>query len=249
MIWAILFIVVVIISAVLALRSLKDYQETPLQNLGYGIFYIRNLKNFSLDTLKKIYQFSLKNDCLISFERLFKGKESVLIIFAPRSITSLFPELSFLELEDYLIPAKQQLNPSLDMGGKKINLNQVLPWIIESKNNSKKPLIVKQGFLKQIDIKDNQRFFWQIVTFPLKQENKVQVTIRAMAVDSDPISRVELAKTLDAEIINSTGLSRKVKQPPQQSLYESYRERTLIPKEVSSFNLDLEELFQLLAIN
>ncbi len=248
MLWIILFVVVILISGFLALRSMKDYQETPLSHLSYGLFYLSQKSNFTSDTLTKLHQFALKYDCLISLERLFKGEDNVLVIYSPKQIVNEFPELALIELEDYLLPASSTSSSGINNDEKKINLNQVLPWIIEPKNNPKKTLSVKSSFLKMMELNPKQRFFWQIVIFPLKENTNFQVTIRSMAVDNDPNFRVELAKKLDTMIGENTGLTRKTKQPPASAIFESFRERTLIPKEVSSFVLDKQELFSLLGL-
>ena len=61
--WIILFLLSVGISFVLALRSMRDYQEIPQKSdLDYGLFLIRRLDNFDAKLLDSMREFVLAKD-------------------------------------------------------------------------------------------------------------------------------------------------------------------------------------------
>ncbi len=97
----VLFILVFLISFFLSLYSMRDFQHTPSEKEEYGVFLIKNPVVLNTEILGQILDISSKKDSMISFERLFKGSEVALVIFAPRVLVSQFKELDLLELEDY----------------------------------------------------------------------------------------------------------------------------------------------------
>src|SRR5690348_3290960 len=102
MIWLVVFGVIIIISIFLALRSMKDYQDIPMDNLKYSLYLIRNRAAFNEEVLSQFHQKIASLDSHFSFERLFKGAEEALVMFAPNSVMNNFSELQPLEIEDYL---------------------------------------------------------------------------------------------------------------------------------------------------
>lgn len=247
MIWIILFIIIVATSAFLAFRSMKNYQEIPHPKQGFSLFLVRNKDQFNLDVLNKLYFLAQTSDSFFSIERLFKGSQSALLIFGPKSILLTQPQLNLLELEDYLYNDMGE-EPFSNLQ-KKTNKNDSYTIAIEPKNNPKKQLNVKNGFLKLLDLYPEQYFFWQVVCFPVKGNlNPFQVTVRAMVADSDLHQRVELVKKMTAHITEFTGLPSDNKNAPPSVLYDDFRNRSLIPKEVSAFVLDSEEVLNLLSL-
>ncbi len=102
LLWAILFLIIITISAVLAYKSMKDYQQKPAVRSGeYTLFLIRN-SNTLPQILDSLHDAILKSGQMVSLERLFKGKKSALVIFGPKNILKTFADqLNLLELEDY----------------------------------------------------------------------------------------------------------------------------------------------------
>ncbi len=100
--WIILFLIVVALSFILAFLSMKDYKAAPKDfKSDYGLFLIRNSKNLSPQILASISQKEGKNH-IISVERLIKGIQAALVIYAPKELLAPFLEtLNLLELEDY----------------------------------------------------------------------------------------------------------------------------------------------------
>lgn len=248
MLWIVLFVLIVLISAFLAWRSMKGYQELPEESLTHGLFLIKNLEALTGESIARLHSFALNNNLILSLEKLFKGKDSAIVIFGPANLSENFQELGLVELEDYLLTAKDSKTPVFEE--KKVNLNDSFPWTIQPKNNSKKDLTIKTGFLKSEDLEVNQRFFWQIVLSPIRgTPTNFQSTVRAIVVDPSPISRVEFAKKIDNQIQNFTGLSKKTTEVQSSAgIFESFRQRTLIPKEISPFVLSGEELMNLLGL-
>lgn len=242
-IWIGLFFVVLIISFFLAMRSMKNFQEIPLEHLEYSLFLIQQSAALNTESLKRIHDLALSLDCVISLEKLTKGGQSVLALYAPRQFEKSFPELSLLELEDYInrsIAENTSAEPT-----KQISKDISLPWVIAPKNRSKE-LNLSESFFNQISLKEMQHFFWQIVMQPLKQSDDFQVTIRAMVVEKDPAERVEIAKHIDNLINESTGLIKESREHSSGIIFESFAKRTIVPKEVSRFELTSQEIISLL---
>lgn len=101
-VWFTLFLIVIVISFLLALMSMRDYAEIPRKSsVEYSLFLIRS-PSLNQELLSTFQQKSAEKGLLFSFERLFKGSESALCIFGPKEILGQFNEiLDLLELEDY----------------------------------------------------------------------------------------------------------------------------------------------------
>lgn len=248
MIWIILFIIVVAVSAFFAYRSMRSFQELPSPQLGYTLFLVNNLKEFTLQTLDKLFQYSLNNNSYFSLEVLFKGPQVVLAIFAPKDISGYFQNLGLIEIEDYLLGQENESQvQSATSTTPKTDVNHAYAWLIQPKNNLKKKISVSENFFRMLDLKDNQKFFWQVVASPVKNSDiQFQVTIRAMVEEADPNLRVELAKEMDREINSGTGLLRQANLNSNSEMYNNFKKRTLIPKEVRKFILQKEEIYDLL---
>ena len=129
--WIILFILVLIISYVLAAKSMKDFTQTPA-SYEYGLFLIRQTRSLNEPLLNLIRQDLQQTDLAVSFERLFKGRQKALAVFGPRIILSKFSErLNLLELEDYT----------------NVDKSLVTGWEVEVKNSQQIPLLEQQEHL------------------------------------------------------------------------------------------------------
>lgn len=244
MIWVIAFFIIILISSVLAYRSMRDYEEFPDSLSLNALFYIGNPQALTTQTLKKLYDLNIAKKQFFSLEKLIKGKEKARVIFGSRDLVTDFPELNLVELEDYLDNESSLLSPDAD---KKVNVNQALSWLIEPKNNSKKAILVTDE-LKNLSVEENQKVFIQAVLMPAqKPDGEVfQATLRVMVVDQDPIKRVELAKSVDQILKASTGLNKHQDAFPESRKFDSFKQRSLIPKEVAEFNLSAGEVLSLL---
>lgn len=98
MIWIVAFFIIILVSAVLAFRSMKDYEEFP-DNLSLNtLFFIGNPQNLTAGSLKKLHGVFLGRKQFFSIERLNKGKERALVIFGPKDLPEILPELNLVEI-------------------------------------------------------------------------------------------------------------------------------------------------------
>lgn len=245
MVWVILFLIIIFVSAVLAFRSMKDYEEFPESLSLNAPFFVGNPQSFTEESLKKLYKAFSDRKQLFSIERLNKGKERALVIFGPRDLIEILPELNLLEIEDYLADVNS-LN--YDNTDKKVGINQTLTWLVEPSVNNKKLLHVGSG-IKNLDISENQKFFIQIVCIPEDNRisNNFQSTVRVMVVDNDPMEKIILAKKLRQLWEEDTGLNFREDNFPEQKKFESFKIRSLIPKEITQFPLSGYDVFALIS--
>ena len=130
-----MFILIVSLSYALAKKSMKDFTETPIGD--NALYLIRNKHKFS-EALQTILQQMQNSSLSISFERLFKGKKSALVVFGPKKLLEkLVPILDLIELEDYT---------DVDKG-------QVTAWEVKA--------LEKPKSLPELD--ENEHFWWQLI--------------------------------------------------------------------------------------
>lgn len=149
--WVILFLLIVAISFILAIRSMKDYQEVPQKlKQEYGLFLIRRTNNFNAQVLDAILKLITAEGLIVSIERLFKGNETTLTVFGPKTQLNKFSaELGLLELEDY----------AADLETKDISV-----WELGVKVPFKfNPDSLDNVFDNLPALDPNDRFFWQVV--------------------------------------------------------------------------------------
>lgn len=246
-IWLIIFFIIILISSVLAYRSMKDYEEIP-DNLSLNsVFYIGNPENFTIEILKKMHSLFLSRKQFFSIEKLYKGAEKAITIFGSRELVSFLPELNLIELEDYLVGelpvylGRQEQNSEVDA-------NRTITWLIEPKNNPKRQ-IHPGPELKDLSIGDNQKVFLQAVCMPEKDNADAvfQTTWRLMVSDKDSIERVILAKKVDRIFTQQTGLNKHDDDFPELKKFESFKNRSLVPKESANFPMSAREIFDILA--
>lgn len=151
LIWIILFFAVLIASFILALKSMGDYQEQPFGlGLKYSLFLIKNPTALTSSLLEEIYHELLKNNAIVTLEKLFNGEKSALVLFAPKKLSDkITTTLDLLELEDYSL--KEIINfKALEIGSKNLS-----------------PKILDQDFfLKVPQLKEGEQLWWQIVLKP-----------------------------------------------------------------------------------
>ncbi len=241
LIWIIIFVIIILISSVLAYRSMKDYEEVPDDSVLMSVFYIRSPENFNAEILRKIYEFLYPRREFFSIEKLYKGKEKALVLYGPRDLTNLLPELNLFELEDYLVgEGESYLGEDMD---KKVDVNRSVTWLVEPKNNSKRQINPGSG-LSDITVGESQNIFIQAVCFPEKENSEpvFQTTWRIMVADKDAIERVSLAKKAEASFRAATGLNKSSDPYPESKKFESFKQRSLVPKEVAPFPMVAGEI-------
>jgi hypothetical protein len=237
MIWIIIILAIIIISFILALRSMKNYQEVPTTKFPYGVFLIRN-ENFVLQngTLNELYKFCLEANAIISIERLWKGSQKALVLYAPQNIGQFLPELELLEIEDYIEKEAKD-------NQKKASVDEVIVWNYHPKNEQE--LTIPETFLKDLQFNQDQNVFWQIVLNATKKENHFQLNCRVMVVEPDVHKRIELAKRIDQYIFNTLGLKKKETKDSISVLFDNYKKRVLVPVEVEGFVLSTQTIKKL----
>lgn len=200
--WLALFLLVVAISFVLAFQSMKDYQEIPHKsNLEYALFLIRQPSNFNAKFLEALYEQILKEGLIVSVERLFKGRESALVIFGPKKILLPYQTyLNLLELEDY------------SMG---INKEEISVWEVGTKSDKREEFLQSDShniFKTLPQLLDNEQFWWQIILAAKKGKDGkklFQTQIRAVVYSKDHLRRKQLSEALH----NMAGELSKVPKP------------------------------------
>ena len=212
MLWVLLFLIIVGLSFVLAMWSMKDYQEIPQEaKTDYSLFLVRNTNNFNatfLDTL----QTTAKSGQIISLERLFKGTQSALAIFGPKIILEQYTtQLNLLELEDY---------------AQNLSSQDLYIWEMGSKGFGKLDAAIDSVF-KNLPALDNQdQFFWQVVLGVKKGKDIFFPTqIRAATYSSDQARRNTLVTAL--QDVSFGGLVKVPTPFSQAQLLDFYKLRSL----------------------
>lgn len=155
-IWIALFIAILAVSFILALRSMGDFKESPSESKElYSLFLIRNPQALTAGILDYIYQSTLDNGLIVSLELLFKGDRSALVIYGPQEILQpLSNTLELLELEDYSF----RLDPT-QMADKYAG------WEMGVKRHeSLLPVIDFEQYIPRL--KANEQFWWQVLIRP-----------------------------------------------------------------------------------
>lgn len=198
---------VMAVSFVLALTSMRDFTEIPSRTGGdFSVFLIRQIRGLNEQFFNLLYN-DLKHTGLnISFERLFKGKESALVVFGPKKLLMSYKDfLNLLELEDYT---------------SNVNIGQMTAWEVGIKNTSQ---LNTEGFKNALLLSDDEQFWWQLVLWVNKQ-SLFQAQIRAIAISSDAERRKSLTKTL--QNLSNTGFIKLPKAFSDTQLIDFYKKRS-----------------------
>jgi len=182
--WVVLFVLVVAISFVLALNSMRDFQEeVPEAGEDYGLFLIRHTRGLN-GLFDQLHDDLFESGLNISFERLFKGKKSALVVFGSRKLLTKYQDfLNLLELEDYT---------NVDVEG-------VNAWEVGVKQNGKWTMDNGQLFGSLPSLSDTEQFWWQLILWVNKDNPSTKLfqnQIRAVVLSSDVIKRKNLTQTL-----------------------------------------------------
>ena len=228
----VLFLLVLLISLLLAYRSMRDFRLTPTKaRLDYGLFLIRNPDGLTKDLLDTIHADIAKNNLIFSLERLFRGNESALVIFGPKNILKVFDNLNLLELEDYT----------------KGDSLEISAWEVGLKNPE---VVVKFDplFENLPQLNTMEQFWWQVNCEPLRAnpgENLFSAQIRCVLLTKD-LSR---QKKLSLELTKlGASILSKIPQPfTSQKILEFYKMRS-ITRTKHNLKLKSVEVLQLVAL-
>lgn len=241
-IWIVLFSVIILISFILALRSMRDYHEIPVHSkTAYSLYLIKNEANLTKDLLTRINSIIDQKRLVISFERLCKGSKKALVVYGPISILkTFFEELNLMELENYTLNDNE--------GQSK------LCWEISSKNfqgRSEESV----GFYKALeDLNDGEQFWWQLVLQPLCEKKGLslmfKVMIRAVVITDSDEKNQKIKQSLD-QVIKESELSVLPQVYSSKQIFEFYQQRslsqTLLVKDEGHFVCSVEDVRQLLS--
>lgn len=239
-----------VISFILAWRSMGGFEEEPKNSKSYSMYWVKNISLFNSQTVHKLYDCVNSVHGVCSFERLFKGNQSALVLFAPSQIVSCVPELELVEIEDYLQPIHMKM--SSQPTTTKIHVNTVLGWGVDITNQTNKTT----GFIWQnMPLEEGQQLFWQIVALPLKSRKesrnappRFQVTLRCLVVDPKPQDRINLAKRIDAYLGQYLGVRKECTRLSTRAIFESFIKRSFFPKQVKPSLVDSLQIVHLLGM-
>lgn len=222
-IWVALFLIVIIVSFILALRSMRDYHELPLHSQAvYSLFLVKNEAGLTEDLLKRISEIIGKKRLIISFERLFKGLKKALVVYGPVIILEqLNKELDLTELEDYSLKNKQ------------LSKQNILSWEVSSKyfqKNNETSL----RFTEVIkDLSDNEELWWQLILQPRCDRNDLQpmfkAIIRVAVISADKQKSQNIKLNLEKHIKES-GLLVLPQAYSSTQILQFYQQRSLPQK-------------------
>ena len=224
--WIIIFIIVIFISLILAVLSMKDYSKIQkIPNIEYGLFLIRRTSHLSLEILNNIWT-DLEND-LVSFEKLFKGEESALLIYGPKDLLkSFYFELNLLELEDY-IPKDE---------------DSLYFWEFGLKGDLSR---LENLYEKLPTLSKTEQFWLQIVLGSIHQRNVFRGEIRAVVYSQDSLSSAKLVHFL--RNLSPSYLIRLPKAYSNKQILDSYKSRSLGLKETKTV-LNPQQILKLLQV-
>lgn len=210
--WVALFVLVLAISFILALLSMRDYQHVIEGD--NSLFLIRNPQQ-----LKEL----LTSSTNVVLERLFRGKETALVVFGPRETLAKYRlQLDLVELEDYTNCDK----------------DQVVSWEVGVKE-------VSGGIFKDLPVlKDTEQFWWQLLIYQNpKNKGLFQTQIRAVFISEDSQRRKEISQKLQNI---SPNLFKIPKAFSNEQLLNSYKTRAFLQR--SNNNLDLASILKLISV-
>lgn len=241
-VWIILFLIIIIISFILALRSMRDYHEIPVHSkTAYSLYLIKNETNVTKDLLTRMNSIIDQKRLVISFEKLYKGSKKALVVYGPISILkTFFEELNLMELEDYTFNDNE--------GQSK------LCWEISSKNFQGRPE-KSVGFYKALEgLDDGDQFWWQLVLQPLCEKKGLssmfKVMIRVVVITDSDEKNQKIKQALD-KIIKESELLILPQVYSSKQVFEFYQQRslsqTLLVSGEGHFVCSVEDVRQLLS--
>lgn len=204
-----LLVLIIVISGLSAYLSMRDFptsaEDFKAEN---SLFLIR--KPINLQFILSVHNALLKGSSIISLERLFKGKESALVIYGPKKILQKIGfSLDLLELEDY---TKPKSNFSVLEIGEKVGSNF-------SKRES-----IFTNFPK---LDEEEQVWCQLVLQTASSKDKhFNAQIRIVAVSRSLQRRDKIFKVLES----SSHLVKIPKPYSSSQLLDFYQKRTVLGK-------------------
>lgn len=227
--WIVLFILIIAVSFVLAIRSMRDYQENPSSGEEYGLFLIRKIAALNKQVLDSINNDLLVSKQFITFERLIKGDKSALVVYGPENVLLDYKEsLDLLELLDYT----------------NVDLEYFSAWEVGLKNTKQLTREEIRNYFKKFpSLSTDEQFWWQLILFP-KKDRHFQIQIRAVVISSDVSKRESLTFTL--QNLEPNLLIKLPKAFSNAQLLDFYQKRSF-NKSPNNLNISSNEVYALLS--
>lgn len=148
-----------------------DYRENPAAATSrYSLFLVRNPQALTMEVMEDLHKATLKDKLILSFERLYKGAKSALVVYGPLSILQpLISQLELLELEEY----SRKLEPNqIQAGALAPNaLDGVMAWEVGSKRAPHEILEVRDLINQVPQLGEHEEFWWQVVVQPVSSSS------------------------------------------------------------------------------
>lgn len=219
--WLVLFLLIIAASFILALQSMRDYQEIPQKSQEeYSLYLVRQTKGLNENVLDLICENLGNKGLIFSVERLVKGGKSALVLFGPKRILDNFiRDLDLLELEDY----SQDLDQT-----------NILAWEV----NVKAPVKISWPKLDH-----HEQFWFQVVI----GEN-FRTQIRAAIYSQDAEKRKTFPDHLQK--LSASHLMKMPVPFSSDQILEFYRLRTLTKSsKAKTAVMNSKGILQLIAVN
>lgn len=243
-IWVALFIIIISVSLILAVRSMRDYAETPVHSdTHYSLYLIKNEAGLDEDVLESIDQIINQKRLIVSFERLYKGSKQALVVYGPVVILKQFADtLNLMELEDYSLKYSDPI-PS-----------GILSWEISSHDFHKTDRPILDLTKMPVTLNDTEELWWQLVLQPKCEKNGLQplfkALIRVTVIVQDDNRASEIKSKLD-DWVRTTNLVTIPQVFSTVQMIEFYQKRSLpqttLDKESGHFVISVEDVNSLIS--
>lgn len=217
--WITIAVLVVLISFVLAVRSMADFAQNP-HLPRYALYLIRSPQALTGQVLDAMHSLLLKKSSTISLERLIKGRESALVIFAPTNNLNSFSALDLVELEDYVVETLDNWQ-AWQMG-------------VKHKNN----LQIKSYFEDFPPLQGAEQFWWQMVLKRGSEKGYFEAQVRVIVRSQEESWQKRTAGSL-----------QKIPKPfKREQLLDFYQKRTFLPDKFNP-TLTSREVLEVLSLS
>lgn len=229
--WVLFIVLILGISFLLAYSSMKDFHHIPTESkTEYGLYLIRQTESLTPALLNSLGKVIASSNVLFSLERLFKGNQAVLTIYAPKKILGEFSaKLNLLELEDYTV---------------NLNSEDTMVWEMGLKSGLSINLEGDSIFKNLPLLQPEDQFFWQI-SLNANPDFSFQTQIRAVFYSADSIRKQTIASHL--QDLSWAGLIKVPRPYSNQQMLEFYKLRTF-SKDNQSPILSSEQLIVLMKV-
>lgn len=239
-----LFVLVILISLILAFRSMRDYADMPVySSTPYSLYLVKNEAGINTDFLESIDQIINQKRLIISFERLYKGTKKALVVYGPVVILKQFADsLGLMELEDYSLKYnKDSIHPG------------ILAWEISSRDYHKADKQILNLAKIPVTLNEWEEIWVQFVVQPKCEKNGLQplskALIRITVITQDANRATEIKSEID-NLVKTTNLVTVPQVYSTISMIKFYQSRSLsqklLGKEGGHFIASLDDVQSLL---